>query len=662
MLIEFGKADWISKARRQPEKVRGVLEKLRSDGLVATVAAVRSKLAQPIPLGYSNVGVVAEKGQDVQGLDVGDRVVSNGPHADRVIVSRNLCARIPDNVSDDEAAFTVVASIGLQGIRLAGPSLGEYFVVIGAGLIGLLSVQLLRAHGCRVLAIDPDPSKLKLASTFGAEICDASAERGPVEAGVEFSHGRGVDGVLITASTKSSDPVAQAARMCRKRGRIILVGVTGLDLERSDFFEKEITFQVSCSYGPGRYDANYEDKGQDYPIGYVRWTEQRNFEAVLDMLSQGLLKVQPLVSCRYSFEEAVSAYERLIEDRSVLGCLLEYQPFAGREVSRTVELPDTGKPDSGRSVVAFVGAGNYATRVLIPAFKAARAHLETLVTAGGASGTLYGKKAGFRESSTDLDAVMQSRRVNTLVIATRHDTHAQFVVRALKAGKNVFVEKPLALTEEELQAVEQAYDDSRLSGRAPRLMVGFNRRFSPQGIKMRSLLVGIGGPKALVITVNAGSIPKGHWTQDIHQGGGRIVGEACHFIDFARFLVGESIVEARAVRMKDSGGDTVSIQLLFSDGSIGNVNYFSNGSRAYPKERIEAFCSGRVLQLDNFRRLRGWGWQRFSGTKLWRQDKGVRAAVQLFLDAVEHGGGDPIAVEEIFEVSRFSIQIAEALR
>lgn len=666
MLVDFGRSSYIDKARQQPEKVKMVLEKIQTDGLMTTIEAVQSKLAQPLPLGYCNVGVVAEIGAGVEGFKVGDRVVSNGPHADMVKVPKNLCARIPDGVDDESAAFVVLASIGLQGIRLAQPTLGEAFVVTGVGLIGLLTLQLLRAHGCRVLAIDFDEAKLQLARRYGAATCNPGRGEDPVAAGLAFSRGQGVDGVIITASTKSTDPVTQAARMSRKRGRIVLVGVTGLELNRADFYEKELSFQVSCSYGPGRYDPSYEDKGQDYPLGFVRWTEQRNFEAVLDMLANGQLDVKPLITHRFAFEDAPKAYEALTSDKSGLGILLQYtSPVAARAV-RSVTLTPDAQFDAQRPVLGFVGAGNYASRMLIPAFKAAGAQFHTIVTAGGINGVIHGEKAGFAEASTDMAAMLANVTINTVAIVTRHDTHARFVAQALKAGKNVFVEKPLALHHTELDEVQAAYDAAHHSGNGPHLMVGFNRRFSPQVEKMKALLQAVKEPKSFIMTMNAGAIPANHWTQDNAVGGGRIIGEACHFIDLMRFLAGSPIVSIQARRMGDAPGmviteDKASITLGFEDGSFGTILYLANGAASFPKERIEVFAAGRVLQLDNFRKLKGYGWPGFNKLNLWKQDKGQNACAAAFLQAVQKGV-PAIPLEEIFEVARVTIDVAEQLR
>src|SRR5690625_5040831 len=417
MLVDFGKANFIDKARQQPDKVKMVLDKVRTDGLAPTIDAVRSKLDQPLPLGYCNAGVVLES--DVSGFQVGDRVVSNGYHAEVVRVPQNLCAKIPEKVDDESAAFTVLASIGLQGIRLIQPTLGECVVVTGLGLIGLVTVQLLKAQGCRVLGIDFDSKRCELARQFGAETVDISKGENPLERAVAFSRGRGVDAVLITAATKSNEPVHQAAQMCRKRGRIVLVGVVGLELSRADFYEKELSFQVSCSYGPGRYDPNYEEKGQDYPVGFVRWTEQRNFEAVLDMMATGALDVKPLITHRFEIENAVKAYKTL-DDASALGILLAYPTMDGSEqitspslMQRRVQLNELPQYASTDVVCAFLGAGNYASRVLIPAFKMGGAKLHTLASSGGASGVHHGSKHSLTHSVTDENDIYNAAAVNT---------------------------------------------------------------------------------------------------------------------------------------------------------------------------------------------------------------------------------------------------------
>jgi predicted dehydrogenase len=664
MLVEFGRAGWLDKARQQPAKVRQVLDKIRTDGLLPTIEAVRSKLDQPLPLGYCNVGVVLAVSSDAGGFAVGDRVVSNGPHAEVVAVPRNLCAKVPDGVDDEAAAFTVLAAIGLQGIRLAAPTLGESIVVTGLGVIGLLTVQLLRANGCRVLGIDPDPAKTALARRFGASTVELANDEDPLIAAHAFSRGKGVDAVLITAATASNEPVTQAARMCRKRGRIVLVGVAGLELNRADFYEKELSFQVSCSYGPGRYDPSYEEQGADYPYGLVRWTEQRNFEAVLDMMAAGALGLQPLISHRFDLESAAEAYDLLVGAQEPhLGILLRYPAVElGAAPSRKVELSATAASAPATASIAFIGAGNYAGRVLIPAFARAGASLLAISSSGGVTAAHHARKHGFAEATTDTAAVLRDARVTAVVIATRHDSHARLVTEALGAGKHVFVEKPLAIDNAQLDAIEHAWR-SLPAERRTLLTVGFNRRFAPHSVRMRSLLATVNAPKSITITVNAGAVPADHWTRDSSVGGGRLIGEGCHFVDLMRFLIDAPIVRWQVA---SSGGaahdDSVSATLTFADGSIGTLHYLANGHSAVPKERIEVFCAGRVLQLDNFRRLRGYGWPGFTKLSLWRQDKGQAACASAFVTALRAGGPAPIPFDELLEVSRATIAIGEAAR
>jgi len=669
MLVGFGKASYLDKARQQPEKVKMVLDKIGTDGLSTTVNAVKSKLSAPMPLGYSNVGVIESMSKDITDFKVGDRVVSNGSHADMVVVKKNLCARIPDGVDDDSAAFTVVGSIGLQGVRLAQPTLGESFVVIGAGLIGLMTIQLLRANGCKVLAIDFDEEKLSLARQFGAETANPNSGEDPISRAYSFSKGRGVDGVIITASSKSNDPVKNAAIMSRKRGRIVLVGVVGLSLDRADFYEKELTFQVSCSYGPGRYDPSYEIEGNDYPLGFVRWTEQRNFEAVLDLMAAGVIDVKPLISSRFDFINAADAYQELTENPSGLGILLDYtSPSSERDIS-SVELDGHRKTSPLQPSLGIIGAGNYASRVLIPAFVKTDVNLHTLVTANGLNSVVHGKKMGFTAASTDAASIYKNTEINTIVIITQHDSHASFVIQGLNAGKNVWVEKPLAIDSASLDTIKAAYYDARdrslADSNCPQLMVGFNRRFSPQVKKMHQLLSKEIEPKTFILTINAGFIPSDHWTQDSEVGGGRIIGEACHFIDLLRFLVGRKIVnvQARAMESEVTGKivqDTATITLGFDDGSFGTIMYLANGSSSFPKERIEVFVGQKTLQLDNFRKLRGFGWPGFTKMNLYSQDKGQEACAAAFVDGLK-SGVPCIPADEIFEVARISIEASNII-
>jgi len=658
MLVDFGKANMIDKARQQPEKVKQVLQKIKTDGLAPTLQAVRSKLDQPLVLGYSNAGVVIEVGEGVDGFSVGDRVVSNGPHAEIVCVAQNLCAKVPDGVSFDHASFAVVASIGLQGIRLIEPTLGERFVVTGLGLIGLLCVQILRANGCQVLGIDFDSSKCALARQFGAETVDLSNGEDPIVAAERFSHGHGVDGVLITASTKSNEPVHQAAEMCRKRGRIVLVGVVGLDLQRGDFYEKELSFQVSCSYGPGRYDSDYEDQGRDYPFGFVRWTEQRNFDAVLGLIQSRLIDVGALIANRYPIENALEAYQQLSSGGS-LGILLEYPKVESTELSPERLVPLAPKPSGSAKastvVVGLLGSGNFTGQVLLPALAKTDARLKTIISGSGVTGTHHGKKNGVEQSGTDSQDVFNDPEVNLVIITTRHNSHARQVLQALEAGKNVFVEKPLCLNISELEQIEEV---AQRSGKL--LMVGFNRRFSPHAVKMKQLLEGVDAPKSIVFTVNAGALPSDHWTQDLQVGGGRILGEACHFIDFCRFLTGKRVVAFSIDYMGGQSGamgDVASIHLRYEDGSIATVHYYANGAKSFPKERVEVFCAGRILQLDNFRSLSGHGWSGFKKFKTRAQAKGHQEEMQVLVDALSTGKPAPISLSETLETMRISLEL-----
>ncbi len=664
MLVEFGKAGWIEKARRQPERVRQALDKARTDGLWDTAEAIRARLEQPLPLGYSNVGRVIAVGEGMTGFATGDRVVSNGWHAEVVSVPALLCAKVPEEVPDEAAAFTVLGAIALESMRLLQPTLGERVAVVGLGLVGLLAVQLLRAHGCRVLGLDLVPQRLDAARRLGADTVDLPAGEDPVAAAEAFSQGRGMDAVLIATATQSPDPVRQAARMCRQRGRIVLVGVAGLELSRDEFYRKELTFQVSCSYGPGRYDPNYEERGHDYPFGLVRWTAQRNFEAVLDLLAEGRLEVGPLITHRVPIEEAERAYALLQTDRQALGILLTYPRSSAAAAAdlppRVVRLPQPG-PGLDAVSVAMLGAGVHAQRALLPALREAGVRLRTVVSATGVTAAHAGRRFGFELASTDAEAALGAPEVNTVVIATRHDSHARYARVALEAGKHVFVEKPLCLTLEELGAIEQTWRE-RVSG--PVLMVGFNRRFSPLVRRMKRLLEGVTGPRACVVTVNAGALPPGHWVLDPVLGGGRLVAEGCHFVDLLRFLVGHRITGAEGVATKGAASldPDLTLTLRFGDGSVGTVHYLASGHRRFPKERVEIFAGGRVLQLDNFRRLRAFGWPPGSRRRLWRQDKGHRACVEAFLAAVRAGGPPPIPPEEMFEVMRVTLDLARRLR
>lgn len=652
MLVEFSKGGFVAKARSQPDKVKQVLDKIRTDGLLPTLETVFKRLDEPLPLGYCNVGEVIEVGPGVSGFKLGDMVASNGPHAEVVCVPENLCAKVPDGVTDDEAAFTVLGAIGLQGIRLAAPTLGEKFVVYGVGLIGLVAVQLLQASGCEVLAVDLSDKRLEMAQSFGAKTCN-SGQADPVSAVRSWTEGVGLDGVIITASAKTDAIVHQAAEMCRKRGRIILVGMVGLNLRRSDFYEKELTFQVSCSYGPGRYDDDYEQNGQDYPIGFVRWTEQRNFQAVLDAIASGRLDVSSLITDRIPFEDAEKAYARISSNASTLGVVLEYSRQV--ENRQTIVINKTSSKPESACVAAMIGAGNFAKMTMGPALARTQARLKYVSarTKSAAASHIAGKY-GFENATTDIDAIWNDAQVNTVFITTSHNSHAALVQKGLEAGKHVFVEKPLCLTKEELCSIVETYN--RCSGpSSPRtLMVGFNRRFSPHIQKIKELLAGRGEPLAMNFTCNAGIIPPDVWVHDPEVGGGRIIGEACHFIDLLSYVADSPVVSVAAFQMEKGVAvkeDKMSIILRFADGSVGTVNYFGNGSKQYPKESMEVFSEGRVLRMSNFQRTEGYGFGNFKRFKTWRQDKGHGVQFKAFVDRVIAGGKPLISMDEMVNVT-----------
>lgn len=651
MLLEFGKANIVGKIKQQPDKVKMVLEKIKTDGLITTVNAIQSKLNKPIALGYCNVGHVLEVGSDIEAFSVGDRVVSNGYHAEIVRVTKNLCAKIPDNVSDESAAFTVVSAIALQGIRLSNPTLGESYVVIGLGLIGLLTVQLLRAQGIRVLGVDFDTQKCELAKQFGAETVNLSQHEDVLSRAVLFSREKGMDAVIITASTQSNEILHQAATLCRKRGRIILIGVIGNTFSRSDFYEKELSFQVSCSYGPGRYDEQYEKKGIDYPIGFVRWTEQRNFEAVLDMMSLGVLNVAPLISAEFSVDDVTRAYEALENNPASLGILIHYPAYLQSEKTNTTVYVHVAKKENAINI-GFIGAGNYGTAILAPAFQKTAAQLHSVVSSEGVSAKQLAKKCGFQFALTDQKIVFENKNIQCIVIATRHNQHADQVIAALEANKHVFVEKPLALRLSELEKIKIAYEKNNCL-----LMIGFNRRFSPLTQTIKKLLSSECSSKTFIMTINAGAILHNHWAQDKNVGGGRIIGEVCHFIDLMRYLAGCNIMRWHAV--STGADDQIIITLTFADGSCGSIYYFSNGHSSFPKERIEVFCNGKILQLDNFRKLIGYGWKNFTKQKFYSQKKGHVECAHAFIDSIKQGKSSPIPFDEIIEVSRITIEIAQ---
>lgn len=654
MLVEFGKSNLISKARQQPDKVKQVLDKIKTDGLVPTLEAVFNKLGEPLPLGYCNVGRVIAVGEGVNDFKVGDRVASNGQHAEFVCVPKNLVVHIPDNVTDEEATFTVIGSIGLQGIRLLNPTLGETVVVVGLGLIGLLTAQLLVANGCRVIGSDIDEAKLAMAKEWG--IIPFNPLKGDVVKFVEDqTNGVGADGVIITASAKNNDIISQAARMSRKRGRIVLVGVIGLNLSRAEFYEKELSFQVSCSYGPGRYDEDYEQRGIDYPLPFVRWTEKRNFETILQAISSGRIHVKNMITEEIPLDDYLKIYGEIGSSKSIAS-ILKYDENVNLKPSHTIQLKDSNFSAS-KGVLGIVGSGNFTKMTMLPALKNSGAYYKYIASSGGVTGTALAQKYGIANSTTDYKEILKDGEVDLVLITTRHDMHASMVIETLNAGKNVFVEKPLALNNQELDQIIEAQQKS-----GKNITVGFNRRFSPHIQKIKQVVGD--APMNVIATMNAGFIPANVWVHDMKVGGGRIIGEACHYIDLITYLTGSKV---KAVCMNALGQnpeentDNATILLKYENGSTGVINYFANGSKAYSKERVEVFSQERTLVMDNFRKTEGFGTKGFAKLKT-TIDKGHKAQFELLIKRTKEGGSPLIALDEIINTTKASFAAIESLK
>ena len=659
--LELARKSLLGKARERPDQVRRVLEKLRREGLFSALAQVRERLDEPLSMGYSSAGVVLAGGAGVQEFKPGDRVASNGPHAGVVSVPKHLCALIPEDVPFEPAAFGVIAAVALQGVRLSRAALGECVFVIGLGLVGQLTVALLKAAGARVLGTDPEQSKCDLAYKMGADLARPGLSAEEVAG---LTGGLGADAVLIAAATQSDGPIALAGEAVRQKGRVVAVGTVGLNLPRRPYYFKEAEFVVSMSYGPGRYDPRYEEGGQDYPPAYVRWTEQRNLSAVLELMSCGRLEVSPLISHRFKIENAEAAYELIESGREpYLGIVLQYPEAEPASPLRRLELK--ARPAAGTLGVGCLGAGNFARMVLLPALaKVGSLHPRVLCSAGGLTAEHSGQKLGFDAVTADEDEVFNDPGVQVVFILTRHNLHAGQVLKALRAGKHVFVEKPLALTAEEIAAIATALQEKGDS--APLLMVGFNRRFAPAAALARQVFAGAAEPLTVSVRFNSGEIPAEHWTQDELQGGGRIIGEACHAIDLAAFLVGSPPVRVFAESIGGRGAPAVRddqcfITLRHGNGSVSSVAYLSGGDPAFPKERVEMFGAGRVAVIEDFREvvtcLRGK--TRKVGCS---QDKGHRAEVEAFARALTAGGAWPIAWEELRAVSLASILAVRSLR
>lgn len=656
MLVEFGKANLIDKARQQPDKVKQVLDKIKTDGLQPTLEAVFNKLGQPLPLGYCNSGIVVAVGSGVSEFKVGDRVASNGQHAEFVCVTKNLVTKIPDNVSDEEAAFTVIGSIGLQGIRLLNPQLGETIVVVGLGLIGLIAAQLLKANGCKVIGVDFDEEKVELARAKGIIGVNPAKGTDPVKYVMEETAAYGADAVLITASAKTDEVIHQAAEMSRKRGRIVLVGVIGLDIRRDDFYKKELSFQVSCSYGPGRYDENYENKGIDYPLPFVRWTEKRNFETILQSISMGNIDVKSLITEEVDLKD----YEKIYGDMRKHGSIASIIKYPIDAKQNTVVDVTTTNFSATKGQIGIIGAGNFTSATLLPALMRTGAHIRYIASAQGLSAKVLAKKAGALKATSDYTEILKDEAVDLAIITTRHNLHASMVLDTLRAGKHVFVEKPLCLNLMELNDIIEIYQEAQKVGIT--LTVGYNRRFSPFAVRMKQLAGS--GVKNIIATMNAGFIPPEVWVHDLKVGGGRIVGEACHFIDLCSFFTDSKVVSVCMNAMGESpeeNTDNACILLRYEDGSNVVINYFANGSKSYSKERVEMYTQEKTLVLDNWRELRGYGYKGFSKLKK-GMDKGHSTQFALLNDRMTNGGEALIPFSSIVNTTKASLACIESLK
>jgi len=666
--VELVSKGLIQEARQRPDLVKAVVSKVKSEGLLNTIGAVRDKMAASQALGYSAAGIVTGVARDVEEFKLGDRVACAGvgfaSHAEVISVPKNLCVTLPANVPFEAGAFGTLGAIALQGVRLAAPTLGESIVVIGLGLVGQLTVQLLKANGCRVFGLDLDHSRVALARNLGAD--DAAVSDDDAAKAIErWTRGRGADAVLVTAATESSQPVELAAKISRMKGRVVVVGATGLDIPRQPFYLRELSLTISMSYGPGRYDPDYEEHGHDYPFPYVRWTEQRNIESFLDLVGQKRIDVDKLISHRFPIEDAEGAYQLIsgAANEPYLGVVLKYDPDSPLQsrITLTSDAPQRANKED-RVGVGVVGAGGYLQNVLLPQFKTVGVAFRSIATASGVSAHDVGKRFGFAEAVSTADEVINDPSVSLLVVGTRHDLHAELAIKALGLNKHVFVEKPLALSEHELSAVLDAATNS-----SAQLMVGYNRRFSPLARQAKTFFEARNAPLSIVYRVNAGRIPKDHWLQDPVQGGGRIIGEVCHFVDFMEYITGalpvsvfaESVKGDNVLRLND---DSVLVTLRFADGSNGSIAYLGEGDRALAKERVEIFGAGRSFVIDDFRRGIGYKDGREEQTTLRAQDKGQLDEVRALCESILKPDAAPITLEELAVTSLTTFRILDSLR
>lgn len=655
--VKDARLGYIGKAKSRQKELKQVIDSIKTQGLLNTYNIVMNKLDAPAGLGYSCAGEVIAIGKNVSGFRVGDFVVCGGAsanHAEIVSVPKNLCAKIPEGVKIEQAVFATIAAIALQGIRQADLKLGENCVIIGLGLLGQLTIQLLNAAGVKTIGIDVDSAQVEIAKQNGCSLALTRSNEGVKESVLSFTQGFGTDAVIITAGTNSIDPVELAGAVSRKKGKVVIVGAVPTGFSRENYFKKELDLRMSSSYGPGRYEMNYEEKGLDYPIGYVRWTENRNLQAYLDLLQAGKLNIEKLITHTFNLEEAEKAYQLILEKKEpFLGVLLKYNTEETIK-EKIIHKDFSAQKKTNEVLCGFIGAGSFAQNFLLPNLKN-KCRFVGVATARPNNARNIADKYGFNYSTGDAEEIIKDQNINTVFIATRHNLHYEYVIKALKAGKNVFVEKPLCMDETELEEIRKVYNDGN-----SKLIVGFNRRFAPSIVKVMNVY-NPKIPKAINYRINAGIIPAGHWIQDKEIGGGRIVGEVCHFIDLSSFIAGSSITEVSASLLDDKKNldDSITINLQFQDGSIANISYFSNGSKLIPKERIEIFSAGTVSVIDDFKTLKIYS-SKEKVYKLSNQDKGHSKEVTMFVDSILNGSPAPISFEEIYQSTLATFKVIES--
>jgi len=657
MLVDFGKSNYIQKAVKQQERVKDAINKIKTEGLPSVYRKITLKLDQPIPLGYCNVGKVVGIGSKVTGFELGDRVISNGAHSEFVSVNKNLCAKVPTNVIDDDAVYAIIGSVALHGIRLSEPTIGENYLVIGLGIVGLMAVQILIANGCNVVAADINEDRLNIANDYGCKVLNLNKKNDLASEIYQLGFQDGLDAAIIATASQDSLPIEQAANVLRKKGRIVLVGTSDINVSRNLFYEKEISFQVSCSYGPGRYDDNYELHGNDYPINYVRWTEKRNFESVLGLMEKGMLNLsQSMTTHNYKLENCKDAYKTLMNERDAMGIVLDYPGNSSKE--KTVLLNqnlESNLSSQDQVIIDFIGMGNYAQSTLAPHFYSQKVIFNKILSNTSTNSLQISKKYSFQALTSDQDEVFKTSDSNTVVVSTKHDSHAEYFIKAVKANKNIFLEKPLCISNKEFIRINKCLDQTKS---LPIIMMGFNRRFSPLIQRVKNYLKPLSHPIFIDYTINAGKIDEANWVHDPLIGGGRLIGEACHFLDLSIFLAASAVASFSIENLNVKSKDSFCISLKFENGSIAKINYITFGPKSWPKEHIQIISNNEVINIEDFKKLYCINSKDLKSAKLYSQDKGQSAAIAAFVDAVKNGKPSPIKLQDIIDVTKLSLDLS----